>query len=196
MPKCRVKRHSVTQPEDISYRLIPLTQGQNALVDAADFEWLSKWNWCAHWSETKNGFYAERGTSKDGAIAMHRVILECSKSEQGDHRNGNTLDNRRRNLRRCAHAQNVKNHCRYKNNKSGFIGVSMIRESQINPWRAVINIDKKRIHLGCFSDPQAAARAYDAAATRLFGAFASLNFPLSPGDGGGNSDAVSSAPHE
>jgi hypothetical protein len=33
-----MKRHSVVQPLDTSYRLIPLTQGQNAIVDAADFE--------------------------------------------------------------------------------------------------------------------------------------------------------------
>ena len=27
-------------------KLIPLTRGRVALVDEADFEWLSQWNWC------------------------------------------------------------------------------------------------------------------------------------------------------
>lgn len=36
----RKKRHEVIQPIDTEYRLIPLTQGQVAVVDAADYEWL------------------------------------------------------------------------------------------------------------------------------------------------------------
>ena len=38
---------------------IILTQGQRALVDDADFDWLSQWNWRAQYC--KNGpFYAAR----------------------------------------------------------------------------------------------------------------------------------------
>jgi hypothetical protein len=36
--KFSVKRHAVTQPLESSYRLLPLTRGQNAIVDAADYE--------------------------------------------------------------------------------------------------------------------------------------------------------------
>lgn len=43
--KRHVKRHEVVQPLNESYRLIPLTQGQNAIVDVNDFGRLSKWNW-------------------------------------------------------------------------------------------------------------------------------------------------------
>ena len=32
------------------YRLIPLTQGKYALVDAADYDWLSQWRWGANWN--------------------------------------------------------------------------------------------------------------------------------------------------
>ena len=70
MPKLRVKRHAVTQPLDQSYRLIPLTQGQNAIVDVEDFEWLDQWNWCAQW--TGRHFYAVR---HDG-IEL-RSMAEC-----------------------------------------------------------------------------------------------------------------------
>jgi hypothetical protein len=43
-----------------SYRLIPLTQGQFATVDAADYEWIVQWKWCAHWSKEGKCFYASR----------------------------------------------------------------------------------------------------------------------------------------
>ncbi len=60
MPKRRMKRHAVTQPLDPSYRLIPLTQHQNAIVDTADFDWLSQWNWHANLCD--KGFYVRRTT--------------------------------------------------------------------------------------------------------------------------------------
>jgi hypothetical protein len=69
-----VKRHEVTQPLDQSYRLIPLTQGKNTIVDATDFQWLSKWNWCAHYAPTTKTFYAERrGGTK--TVWMHKEII-------------------------------------------------------------------------------------------------------------------------
>ena len=35
----------MTTPSEPLYREIPLTQGQVALVDAADYEWLMQWEW-------------------------------------------------------------------------------------------------------------------------------------------------------
>src|SRR5882762_1985840 len=101
----RVSRHEVTQPLDESYRLIPLTQGQNAIVDAADFEWLSKWNWQAQWDEHTKGFYARRALYGGGAVIMHRLIYK-SPCKQVDHKNHNTLDNRKLNLRGCNQQEN------------------------------------------------------------------------------------------
>ena len=40
MLKPRKKRHEVVQPQDPSYRLIPLIQGQNAFIDVEDLELL------------------------------------------------------------------------------------------------------------------------------------------------------------
>src|SRR5712664_378293 len=164
-----VKRHAVIQPLNESYRFIPLTQGQNAIVDAEDFEWLSQWNWCV--SKIGNSFYAVRANS----ILMHRKILHCRRSsEQGDHKNGNTLDNRKNNLRKCSNHQNTWNVGPPKNNTSGFKGVSFRRDIG---WYARIRVNGERIWLGYFDSAEVAARAYDAAAKSYHGEFAHLNLP-------------------
>jgi len=174
--KRRMKRHAVTQPLDQSYRLIPLTQGQNAIVDASDFEWLDQWNWSAHWNPCTQSFYAARGKT----IAwMHRLILGCSAKERVDHMNHDTLDNRRDNLRKCTHGQNMMNKRKYGNNTSGYKGVYFV--PQYDKWLCQINLNNKCISLGYHSSKEEAAHAYDRAAKRYFGEFAQLNFPVGHG---------------
>lgn len=170
----RVMRHAVTQPLDPSYRLIPLTQGQNAIVDAEDFDWLSRWNWCAQWEERTQSFYAVRGEKKNGrnkTFKMHRVILDCIPGELGDHENHDTLDNRRRNLRKCTYSQNAQN-SRRRFSSRGFRGVTPYK----GRWLARICINRKSIIIGTFDTPKGAANAYDEAAKRLHGEFAMTNF--------------------
>jgi hypothetical protein len=53
-------------------------------------------------------------------------------------------------------------------------GVSWDKEAR--KWCAGIMVEKKRIHLGYFKNEQDAAKAYDAAAKRIFLSFAALNF--------------------
>jgi len=65
---------------------------------------------------------------------------------QIDHINHIRADNRIVNLRDVSHTDNMKNKKRYKNNKSGFMGVSWDRIS--NRWVANITINKKQVCLG------------------------------------------------
>ena len=99
-----------------------------------------------------------------------------------DHRDGNTLDNRRENLRVATAAQNVRNARKKRSaTTSRYKGVFFTRgrkgRSLSKPWQAQIRRGGKNRYLGCFETAEAAALAYDTAARETFGEFACLNFP-------------------
>jgi hypothetical protein len=168
----KIKRHQVTQPVDADYRLIPLTQGQNALVSLADFEYLSKFNWYARWESATKSFYAARkGEGLGKIVKMARELTAAVEGELVDHKNRNSLDNRRENLRKCTAFQNQCNHAAQANNTSGYKGVSPHGDK----WRAQIRIKYRTIPLGVYSDIKHAAVAYNVAAMLLHKEFAFIN---------------------
>ena len=152
-------------------KLIPLTQGKFAIVDAEDYDWLSRYKWQAE--KDGNYFYARRRLGKS-RVRMHRQILEPPSSMICDHKNHNGLDNRRSNLRVCTVAQNQQN-------RQGGYGSSRYKgvgwHKLTDKWQAYIRFDGKQIHLGLFNGQMEAALAYDRKAEQLFGEFACLNFP-------------------
>ncbi len=77
-------------------REIPLTRGFVTLVDDDDYEELAKHRWCCLWVKRP---YAVR----NGAIYLHRWLLDAPKNKVVYHLNGNSLDNRRENLLMCTH---------------------------------------------------------------------------------------------
>src|ERR1035437_2403613 len=101
-----VIRHKVEQPQDQSIRLIPLTQGQNAIVSASDYEMLRQTNWCAWWNPHTGSFYAKGRPVCGEMIGMHSFLVPCRQGYVPDHINGNTLDHRRNNLQELPHSIN------------------------------------------------------------------------------------------
>ena len=165
-----------------SIAFVPLTRGLFAVVDAADFERLSTHSWTASDSPNAPGvFYAHRGASpeerrlyKTTNIKMHRFIMGFPPAML-DHRNGNTLDNRRGNLRLSTPSLNQANKKKQRGTFGKFKGVDFHKCE--GKWRARITKDKRCFCIGHFLTEEAAARAYDAKARELFGEFARLNFP-------------------
>jgi hypothetical protein len=150
-------------------RHISVGRGRTVVVDAADFDWLSRHTWHAAGSSE----YA-RATIGGKSVSMHRLIMNAPLGKVVDHINGNRWDNRRSNLRICTPGENLRN-ARKGRGTSRFKGVFW--DSQRRKWGAGIYRDGRHFWLGYFTDEVEAAKAYDRAARELFGAFAHLNFP-------------------
>ena len=154
-------------------RLIPLSYGKYTIVDAEDYERLSKYQWCA--VKERRSWYAKT-LDKDGKrLALHRLVLNAPKGLVVDHIDHNCLNNRRSNLRLCTQKQNNCNTLPRKGCSSKYKGVSFNKARK--RFIAYIQHNKKRYFLGYFDDEIAAAKAYDKKARELFGEFAYLNFP-------------------
>lgn len=88
-------------------KTIQLTKGKKVIVDNDDYILLSKFKWLAATKKNKNGqiyHYAARNTyplgkGKPVMVYMHRVVTNADKDKVVDHKNWDTLDNRKKNLR-------------------------------------------------------------------------------------------------
>ena len=158
------------------YRKIRLTEGKFAIVDPDVFYRLNNFQWCA--ARKDQSFYAVRflnnSNNKIGLISMHREIMDFPAGLLVDHKNNNTLDNRRANLRLATSSQNNINRRRNKSKSlSRFVGVTF--DKQKMRWLARIFVSRKCVFLGYFRSEFDAARAYDRAAMKYHGEFARLN---------------------
>jgi hypothetical protein len=144
---------------DGGVREIQLSRGKVAIVDGADFEWLSQWKWRAHPNKRLDHHCPIKWYARCAANGyLHRFIMGAPQDFQVDHLNGDSLDNRRQNLRLCSHAQNMQNR-RFPAGVAGFRGVRWDHERR--RYRAVIEVNRKRVHLGHYRSAEVAARVLD-----------------------------------
>lgn len=137
-------------------RRIPLRNRQggivaHTLIDDADYERLKQWTW-----RLSGGGYAWRSRPP---VYMHRLLLglRTGDGKQGDHKDRNPLNNRRRNLRVATPGQNNQN----TNGRSGRIsryrGVTWHKARR--KWMAQARLDGTNHYLGYFDDEDDAGAA-------------------------------------
>jgi len=156
-------------------KVIPLTQGKEALVDDEDFEYLSQFSWHAIKSHTKGDFYAKTSIKVGDqyrGFMMHKMLLR----EDGmitDHVSGNTLNNQKANLRLCTVSQNGVNRRSGRNSTSKYLGVSWCKNRK--KWLSTVTVNGKGKKLGSFDTALEAAIITNIAMRKYYGEFARPN---------------------
>lgn len=152
---------------------IKLTQGKYAIVDNEDFENLNQHKWYFH----KAGYalrtcHKPRNVKKQETfkVYMHHEIMGKHINKDIDHIDGNSLNNKKNNLRIVTHLQNTMNRWKPKRETSSqYKGVYYNKRDKGYYARLASKC------VGFFKDEKLAAQAYNIKALELFGQFALLN---------------------
>lgn len=154
---------------DIAF--VPLTRGLEAIIDAADAAFVGQWNWCVR--SNGKAIYAGRAglrrKGERGIKLLHRELMNAPPGVEVDHRSGDGLNNRRKNLRLATTTQNRRNQRISRANTSGVKGVSW--HKRIKRWSASISVNGKALHLGYHDTKELAQAAYAAASAEHHGEF-------------------------
>tara|TARA_A100001391_G_C5026728_1_gene267248 strand:+ start:118 stop:735 length:618 start_codon:yes stop_codon:yes gene_type:complete len=174
-----------------------------ALVDDEDYERIVETKdkrgkpkkWYCHNNNTSSD-YAMSSNRRD---SIHRLVMGNPKGMCVDHINGDTLDNRKENLRVCTISQNSQNKRLKSHSQSGYKGVHEknypIRKKYVSKKTGKVTYHEhlltKRfqayigsgipntpsIKLGYYATAEEAAEVRDKKALEIHGEFARLNFP-------------------
>ena len=146
------------------------------IIDDEDLPKVIKFKWFVLNCRNKKYIHCHSTTDKHRkTIRLHRLITNAPSNLVVDHINGDTLDNRKANLRICTNKENCWNQSLRKNNKTGFKGVLIEKRNLLSPYYSTIRIGNSRKYLGAFKTPIEAAKAYNEAALKYHGEFANLN---------------------
>jgi hypothetical protein len=137
---------------------ITLQNGREFQIDECDIELVKAHKWNVHMMKKgyKYVYRFEKSGNKRVMIYLHRQIMSCENHLFVDHINGDTLDNRRSNLRVSTNRGVVP-----------FKGVTF----ENGKYRSRIRINGKKLNVGRFDTAQEASEAYDKASKEAFGSY-------------------------
>lgn len=164
--KTAVERH-IEKYGDAVFIVLSHKPGRRVLrtlIDREDFETVTALKWFPH--RKSAGIYAFatcRKTIPEHLRPLHRYLLKAERGQIVDHINGDTLDNRRQNLRIVTALENAQNMRvpRIETKTSRFKCVSMNKHT--GKWHVQIQADNRSYYVGVYDDEVEAAQAYDAA---------------------------------
>lgn len=160
--KCRYTRNY--EHKDMGDYVIVYVGGKEVLLDKDTYEKYYKTIYLH-----RKGSYISVKVFIGVKQTLARLIMNvASPTQQVDHINGNTLDNRRANLRVVTHQENMMNKTDYKNNSSGVKGVNMNHQGL---WVARIQVGGKRVFLGSSKDKDKAIELRLEAEKKYFGKY-------------------------
>lgn len=128
-----------------------------AVIDYDNFEKIKDYKWYFR----KNYVATTINGKKE---FLHRIIMDTPNGMFTDHINGNTLDNRKINLRNCSKAENTRNRVNRKR-------VAGIQQAPSGNYTAVITVNYECIYLGTFDSYSKAVRARKEAEKKYFGEY-------------------------
>ena len=157
--------------------VIPVAGDNFAKIDYRDLDRVSGFKW----HRGVRGYILtsiwDALQKKTSSKYLHRFLLDAPDDVEVDHINGDPSDNTRKNLRLCTRQQNAQNKIlrSLAGKSSRFKGVTVSRGNP-HKWYANIRANGKTLYLGTFYSEETAAHAYDEAAKKYYGEFASPNF--------------------
>lgn len=116
-------------------------------IDENDFHLVSPYTW--HTVKIKNLTYVRTNIKINGKYTpryLHQIIMGKKDGFIIDHIDGNTLNNKRENLRFCTHTQNMWN----RKDKPGKSGYRNIQSLPSGKFRVRFSVGNKKICYGCY----------------------------------------------
>jgi len=175
-------------------KLIPLTGKYGldkfAMVDDEDYERVMqhKWHLSTHGYAVSSiviGYYDFHGQMRNvyKLTFLHHFVLNILPNAviKIDHEDRNKLNCQKYNLRPATHRQNGVNVGKNTNiitsSKYKGVGYKTTRSHTETPYKATIQVNNKKIHLGFWESEERAAYVYDIYCIKFNGEFGWTNFP-------------------
>lgn len=162
MSRCKLDNvYDLSGEYGIGYTL----KGEEFWFDKEDYDKIKDYCWFIN----NKGYVYARSLENDGKhLLQHQIILNAN-GLKVDHKNHNTIDNRKSNLRIVTQSENMMNQKLRNDNTSGITGVTW--DKRKNQWVARIAINYKRIHLGYFDTFEKAVKVRKEAEEKYFGEY-------------------------